>query len=246
MEKVMSVEERIRRAEDIYNRRNGGYVRSIRNEKENKVKKGNVKKLLMQILVCLFIYVIFYAVSNREHIFSEEFRNEVNIFLTETTNLSGFFENIKSYVKSKFSTSDTKDENSESENSIEENVTNKEQNDTEKSDKIEENIGGAEETKKQKKTQTEETKNENLSEQQIMEKDAKEIKEKISFIVPINRKNKFNTWVEKSNYSKCSKISYWIGYCCKRRNSYKISYRWRSYFSIIKGGLWKSLSDKNR
>ena len=99
MERVMSVEERIRRAEDIYNRRNGQYSRTVPKVKEKKEKHSTVKKMLMQIFICLSIYVIFYAVTNREYIFSEQFRNEVNSFFTEKTKIYETYLKVETYIK---------------------------------------------------------------------------------------------------------------------------------------------------
>ena len=207
MERAMSVEERIRRAEDIYNRRNGGYSRSIpnqsRKEKNIKSKKGNVKKLFMQIFIVLSIYVIFYAVTNREYVFSEEFRNEVNTFFTEKTKISEWYSSVKGFIQSKFTEKSSNENNSEGNTTDGENNEEKkednsdageEKKEEQKSNQGDKDIGGAVEGTEQKDSEEsntneqkkeEQVSEENLSEQQLMEKDAKEIKEKISFIAPI-------------------------------------------------------------
>ena len=198
MERAMSVEERIRRAENIYNKRNGIYVK---NEPQlertiKKTKKGTVKRLLMQIFVCLLIYVVFYAVTNRNYIFSEEFRNAVGIFINEKTRISDWYNNAKGYIQNKFEEEiDTESESNKEgkgeeqinsiENEIEENketTQNQEQKkDETKESKKDENIGGAEENTENMSKKN----NEKLTEQQIMENEAKEIKKNISFIAPI-------------------------------------------------------------
>ena len=198
MERAMSVEERIRRAENIYNKRNGIYVK---NEPQlertiKKTKKGTVKRLLMQIFVCLLIYVVFYAVTNRNYIFSEEFRNAVGIFINEKTRISDWYNNAKGYIQNKFEEEiDTESElnkegkGEEQINSIEKKIEeNKEttQNQEQKKDetkesKKDENIGGAEENTENMSKKN----NEKLTGQQIMENEAKEIKKNISFIAPI-------------------------------------------------------------
>ena len=83
----MSVEERIKRAEDIYNRRNGTYTRNVSTEKKPcyKARKRKLKKLVIQIFMCLFIYIAFYSIINRNYVFSEEFRNSVGMFFYEKT-----------------------------------------------------------------------------------------------------------------------------------------------------------------
>ena len=213
MERTMSVEERIRRAEDIYNKRNGGYSRATSNETsyKKKNKKGTVKRLFMQAFVCLSIYIIFYAVTNREYVFSQDFRKDVGVFFNEKTKISEFYGNAKAFLKSKFNNANENAENTNAENTNSENTNtdnaentntdnagaeNKEnkdstENKTETTENKDENIGGAQEnneqTNEEQKQVTEEKKEENkeLSEQEQMEKEAKEIKEKISFIAPI-------------------------------------------------------------
>lgn len=210
MERAMSVEERIRRAEDIYNRRNGVYVKSptINSKPKNTSKKRNVKRLLMQIFVCLSIYVIFYAVTNREYIFSEEFRNSVNTFFTEKINSPEIYSKVKNFVLSFFEDDEKDSDNEGSENisdgniiedekSEDNNKEKKNENDT----KEDENIGGAtenvENTENAENVQNaDENKNKNVSkkkekeltEQELMEKDAIDIKKNINFIAPIKGK----------------------------------------------------------
>ena len=215
----MSVEERIRRAEDIYNRRNGGYSRVVpkerTSERKDKTKKSTVKRLFMQIFVCLSIYVIFYAVTNRDYVFSEEFRNEVNTFFTQKIKIPEFYNNAKAYVQSIFNNSNENSESMEAENSAETNAeaveqkneenagdtkenSNEEINttgETSTTENQDENIGGASEDTEQTRKEQEDNKqvaeadkkdeDKELSEQEQMEKDAKEIKSKISFIAPI-------------------------------------------------------------
>lgn len=196
MERAMSVEERIRRAENIYNRRNGIYARNEPKVERTtkKAKKGSVKRLLMQMFICLLIYVVFYAVTNRNYIFSEEFRNAVGSFVNEKTKLSDWYNSAKGYIQSKFLEESNKPEEKgeeqkkSTENKIEENKTNENkenlQNQEQKKDesKKDENIGGASE-----KIENTTSKNNTgkLTEQQIMENEAKEIKKKISFSAPI-------------------------------------------------------------
>ena len=191
MERAMTVEERIRKAEDIYNRRNGiGYSKITPKVKKDKSKKRTVKKLFMQIFVCLSIYIVFYAVTNREHIFSEEFRNEVSNFFSEKTKINAMYVNAKTFIENKVHKKD--DESNGQENSNEEAATdatteNPEENAEEKKEdtKTEENIGGATEKNEEEKNNEKENPKEELSEEQQMKKDAQEIKTKISFIKPI-------------------------------------------------------------
>ena len=148
MERAMSVEERIRRAEDIYNRRNGVYTKTTTNNSKTKNtnKKRTAKRLLMQIFVCLSIYVIFYAVTNREYIFSEEFRNSVNTFFTEKINTPELYSKVKNFILSFFEDEESNAgaENEQLQDGKSQGEKTEDENQQEKNIK-DENIGGAEE-----------------------------------------------------------------------------------------------------
>ena len=148
MERAMSVEERIRRAEDIYNRRNGVYTKTTTNNSKTKNtnKKRTAKRLLMQIFVCLSIYVIFYAVTNREYIFSEEFRNSVNTFFTEKINTPELYSKVKNFILSFFEDEEnnTGVSNEQLQDGKSQGEKTEDENQQEKNTK-DENIGGAEE-----------------------------------------------------------------------------------------------------
>ena len=76
MERAISAEERIRKAEEIYLRRkmNTG-VRVSSSNVNTKIKSkpeyNLYKKLILQIAICLLIYFIFYLIKNSNYIFSE-------------------------------------------------------------------------------------------------------------------------------------------------------------------------------
>ena len=185
MEKAMSIEDRIRRAEDIYNRRNGIHTRSLSSEKKPccRVKKRNIKRLIMQIFVCLLIYIVFYTVINRNYIFSEEFRKSVEIFLNEKTKIGDWYNSAKGVIQNKFLDGS---KNETEENKVYDNKENtqkiEQKKDETKESKKDENIGGAVE----KTENISIKKDEKLTEQQIMENEAKEIKNSIKFIAPVN------------------------------------------------------------
>ena len=67
MERTMTPEERIRRAEEIY------YRRRNQNLDRNSIRIGNdntrpnfviIKKMILQIIICVVIYSIFYMIQN--------------------------------------------------------------------------------------------------------------------------------------------------------------------------------------
>lgn len=211
MEKILSVEERIKKAEEIYNRRGArsgqiGFTHNIsktRNPKYNELKA--IKKMLFQIIVCLFIYSIFYAISNSGYVFSEDFKNNVNSLLNTQTDFNKIYNDSISFLSGLLSTNnesnvdnfaekqdknlnddqketekqdqnlnDNQKENEDKDNNLdtEKNENNKEQNNGEEN-QSNEDIGGAIE--------------ENIvqNEKSQMEIDAEDIKNSISFEIPV-------------------------------------------------------------
>ena len=187
----MSVEERIRRAEERYNRKMGQtsfgestdvYV----GEKGKHVKKKSKRKIISYILICLLIYIGYYAIANREYIFSTEFKRDVNSFFTEKTKIYAIYTDIKSnFIKKK--EKDANDSSSTVEQSTEQSSSEQVNEHTQENNNSE-NVGGAEEIKVEQEvseTATQEPPKEEVKEKTQMEKDADEIKSKLSFINPI-------------------------------------------------------------
>ena len=73
----MSVEEKIRRAEEIYNRRNYQNNYTYRSSSREKKKPTLMNRMIKRLIVCFIIYGVFYMVENRDYYLSEEFRNQV-------------------------------------------------------------------------------------------------------------------------------------------------------------------------
>ena len=187
MEKAMSIEERIRRAEDIYNRRYGnGYYSSYKSHIKNKNKPSLSKRFIKQIIICMLVYSIFYVTSNREYFLSNEFRNKVEEFSSQNEVLKNTYNYIIGYVdkylnkKQEENKEDGKGDNKE-ENKEEAEEENKASQEIQSNEVIndnsqivnEQNIGGSNEIAKEETPKTQE------------EIDAEEIKNKISFVVPI-------------------------------------------------------------
>ena len=197
MERAMSVEDKIKRAEEIYYKRREQEIpmretiRKIPNEKKN-IKL--MKKMIRQIIVCLIIYGIFYLIINNNYIFSTDFTNKAKEILSQDINFVEIYsiisnKAINTYNKIiekenqnniKEQQSDNKQvENTSNENSNQPNTENTdEQSNTANND---ENIGGAEEML----APVEENETKELSQ---MEQDANYIKSTISFIKPVNGK----------------------------------------------------------
>lgn len=102
MERVVSAEERIRRAEEIYARRKsanmGTSIPYARVNVGEKRKARSIRKMLIQILVCIVIYVGFYAVKNGESVFSGEFTDNIKNILEYDISLQSISDNIVNYI----------------------------------------------------------------------------------------------------------------------------------------------------
>ena len=188
MERTMSMEDKIRRAEEIYYRRRGQAVSSnVDNVKEVKKEKKDVKlfnKMVTQIIVCLAIYSGSYLIVNNNYIFSEDFTNKAREILSQDINFMEIYSSISNKVTEIYNSFQAKPEEQQKEEqqSPEQDVQNNEEN----IQNNDENIGGAEEILSEQPVQTEETPQEPVENLSQMEQDANYIKSTVSFIKPIN------------------------------------------------------------
>ena len=175
MERTMSVEEKIRRAEEIYARRQEGTQRrtaTVTVNTENKKDVKLLKKMIIQIIASLLIYLIVYIIQNNNYIFSEEFLKKANDILSYDINFVQIYQNVKQNVEQGIK--QIKEQNQGIVENTEENNENIIENTNEN---INENaIGGAEETTEQNVETTE------LSQE---EQDIANIKATTTFIKPI-------------------------------------------------------------
>jgi len=198
LERTISAEERIRRAEEIYQRRK---VQSdVRVPTSNVNTKKNIdyrmfKKIILQIVICLLIYFIFYLIKNSNYIFSEDVINKTRQFLSYDINFQELYYQLGEYYNNNIkvilenvdeNTNEMSNEvvNEQIGNEIQDNI-NEEFTNTQ----IESGIGGGEEGElllaneiiETSADEQEETKEELTQ----MEIDAKNIKENYSIILPL-------------------------------------------------------------
>ena len=97
MERTLSVEEKIRRAEQIYERRKQGSDKQIATVSVNNEKKDIrlLKKMIVQILICISIYLVIYFINNSEYVFSKDFINKINEILSYDVNFMDLYNTIK-------------------------------------------------------------------------------------------------------------------------------------------------------
>ena len=176
MERTMTVEERIRRAEEIYERRkrNEGLT-VVHNEKDKKGQHEKkdiklLKKMMIQLMVCICIYLVIYTIQNNQYIFSEDFINKVNEIISYDIDFKKLYEDTKNYVMGIFN----KENQNENENQVTDgaNVT--------ENTEMNNGIGGAVEESAEGTEQVEE--NQNLSQE---EQDILDVKNTTSFIKPV-------------------------------------------------------------
>lgn len=100
MERTISVEEKIRRAEELYERRKRNTSRPVATVNVNDKKDMTLfKKMIIQIIICIVIYLIFYVITNNKYPFSEDFTNKAKEILSYDTNFSEIYVNLKSTIE---------------------------------------------------------------------------------------------------------------------------------------------------
>lgn len=172
MEKVMSVEDKIKRAEEIYYKRRNQEI-PVGESIQNPIQKKNIKlfkKMFKQIITCLVIYSICYIIINNNYIFSEDFTQKAREILSTDINFTEIYTRFLEKI-----------------NTIKE-VENEKT--TEKIQNNDENIGGAQElpTVEEQNVENTETipkQQEEQPELSQMEQDANYIKSTIGFIKPV-------------------------------------------------------------
>lgn len=198
----MSVEDKIRRAEEIYNRRRENNTRynsnttrvSVNNKKDFKL----FKRLIWQIIICLLIYFAFYFCVMNNYVFSEDLKSKVKEILSYDINFQEVYTKLNSMYTNLNNENQLENNNlvpneenkveEENKNSIEDKKENLEESKKEDSNNTtevanveetskEENIGGAVEENNEK---IEETTNLSQEEQDIVD-----VKNTASFIVPV-------------------------------------------------------------
>ena len=184
MERTMTVEERIRRAEEIYERRKRNEGLTVVQEKESKKEKNEkkdiklLKKMVIQLMICISIYLLIYTIQNQQYIFSEDFINKINEIMSYDIDFKKIYEDSKNFIMQIFNKEN--ENQNESQNKIQEN---NEANVTENKE-VNNGIGGAvEEIIEKNMEETEQVaENQNLSQE---EQDILHVKNTTSFIKPI-------------------------------------------------------------
>ena len=183
----MQVEDRIKRAEEIYARRkqlNG--VRVSTNSANNKREYSLLKKIFLQIIICLLIYSCFYLIKNSNYFFSNNVIEYSKKFLSYDIDFESIYKQVNNYfdnnVKKYFIVKDKQNEViKQKENAVD-------INQNELSVVNEQIVTLSEmENEKEEKEKREEIIDNNESKEELsqMEIDANYIKENYNLIVPL-------------------------------------------------------------
>lgn len=172
MERVLSQDERIRRAEEIYARRKMNETRKSATVQVEAQKPNNLtKKLVKQFIICLLIYICFYMAKNVPNLVPQEVMNKITDTLEYDINVQDLYEKIKGIYKKE--NQDEKVENKEEEQLPQETLS--------ATDSDGESNEVAQKEEKSEETQEEEN-TEGLTQMEI---DARYIKKNYSLIKPL-------------------------------------------------------------
>lgn len=181
---VYGVDERIRRAEEIYARRQNLRDRTKRatvNVSEPKNYKL-FKRLVLQIIICVLIYYSFYLVNTTNYTFSDEALNKIKDLVSHDFDFAGVYNSILETVNN-FLYSDQKEESEENKEEVNQEVT---QN-TDVSQVASENHENTE-------SEGQKIDEENVNQSEVKhteESETERIKNKYAFVLPASRKNFF-------------------------------------------------------
>lgn len=107
MERVLTQEERIRRAEEIYLRRRNLQQPQykVQNTMDRSVVKSNsiksiklFKRIALQIVICLLLYCIFYLIYDTNFSFSTVTINKTEEILNYDINIKELYKNASTYI----------------------------------------------------------------------------------------------------------------------------------------------------
>ncbi len=140
----------MKRAEEIYQRRRGGYAYE-RNSKVATVSVKNernfslFKKMFLQIAICLVIYFIFYLIQNSNYIFSEDVLEKTKQILSYDIDIANMYEQTVKFISTQMEgltpNQENVNQNQTSENTITTNDIEEQQSEPETQ---ENGVGGAE------------------------------------------------------------------------------------------------------
>ena len=100
MERLVSDEEKIRRAIEILQRRNNELHRAEATRVNVNDKKNYklFKRMILQIVICLLIYSVFYLITSTNYVFSEQVIKSTNEILNYDINFQEMYYNLMTFI----------------------------------------------------------------------------------------------------------------------------------------------------
>lgn len=194
MKKSISIEERIKKAEErYYNNKeiNKQVTEPQVKEKGAKKDKNIIKKFIKEIVICLLIYFVIYGIQNQNNLFSEDFTAKTKEILNKDIDIESMYAILKNNIEKIIKKIEDSEENDNKTKEINDNESVQNTDNLQTND---ENIGGAiEEGKINEIHENEENieiKNEeneeDINELDQMDKDANYVKDTLNIIKPID------------------------------------------------------------
>ena len=108
LERTLTGEEKIRKAEEIYKRRRDGYSygrdnRALKVSVKEEKNFSLFKKMILQIAICFVIYFIYYLIQNSNYIFSEEVLAKTKEILSYDIDIASLYEYTTNFLSEKMS-----------------------------------------------------------------------------------------------------------------------------------------------
>lgn len=228
MERALSADERIRRAEEIYLRRlENGSSRITKVSVDNKKKNIYLRKMCLQCIMCVIIYMAFYSIKNKDDILPKTIVNKINEILQYDINIETWKGEVDKYI---IEVNEKEPESFENINEI------SAQN--EESGNIEEN-NIAEVSQQVPEVQEEPT--QEVTPASPMEINAEYVKANYSIMKPlegqITSRFGYRETVNPKNHTR-------YRHCRRYRNSHLCSYGRNCRICLRRGKLWKTFRNK--
>ncbi len=179
MERVLSQDERIRRAEEIYARRQNIRERTKR-ATVNVAEPKNfrvLKRIALQSLICILMYFIFYLINTTNYSFSENVLSKTEEMLSNEIDFAAICTNAMNAVNEYIYSIEETEENTE------------EAQDTETTEEEEINIVEDYESVDTSNADTIENQEETIEIESTEISETDRIKQEYSFILPVTRWN---------------------------------------------------------
>lgn len=115
MERALTPDEKLRRAEELYFQRRGTKVNQ--NTKTVSVPVSNrryvLRKMIIQLVVCFLIYTAYYIIKNYNFIFSKEVVDKTNQVLSYDVDIKKLYTDLENYInnQNKKTEDNTKEQN---------------------------------------------------------------------------------------------------------------------------------------